>query len=72
MVAFDVIRRRGAFEPDAEATRRVVKRAADEGLILLSCGTHGATIRILVPLTASDEIVDEGLNLLQRALAEPV
>ena len=68
MVAFDILKDRGSNEPDAEATRRVTRLAHENGLILLSCGTSSNTIRILVPLTASDEIVDEGLGILARAL----
>jgi 4-aminobutyrate aminotransferase/(S)-3-amino-2-methylpropionate transaminase len=68
MIAFDIVKIRGTQEPDAEATRRVTQRAADLGLILLSCGINLNTIRILVPLTASDAIIDEGLGLLERSL----
>lgn len=68
MVAFDIARERGSYEPDAASTKRVTAKAAEEGLVLLSCGTSASTIRILVPLTASDEIVDEGLDRLERAL----
>ena len=49
-------------------TKRVVRRACELGLILLSCGIYANTIRILVPLTASDAIIDEGLDLLEAAL----
>ncbi|MBM6595097.1 4-aminobutyrate--2-oxoglutarate transaminase [Microvirga pudoricolor] len=69
MVAFDIVKDRGGDEPDAAATRRVTQRAYENGLILLSCGTNANTIRILVPLTASDAIVDEGLEMLEQALA---
>jgi 4-aminobutyrate aminotransferase/(S)-3-amino-2-methylpropionate transaminase len=51
-----------------EATKRVTQRAYENGLIVLACGTTANTIRILVPLTASDEIVDEGLAILEAAL----
>jgi len=50
--------------PDAALTQAVVKAAAQAGLILLSCGTHGNVIRVLVPLTASDALLDEGLAIL--------
>jgi 4-aminobutyrate aminotransferase/(S)-3-amino-2-methylpropionate transaminase len=70
MIAFDVVKERGSQEPDAEATRRVVARACDKGLVLLSCGVYANTIRILVPLTASDAIVREGLDLLEDALMD--
>ncbi|MDB5511115.1 MAG: gabT [Enterovirga sp.] len=68
MIAFDIMGRRGTEEPDPEATKRVIARACERGLIVLSCGTTANTIRILVPLTASDEIVDEGLGILEAAL----
>ncbi|MFS8038659.1 4-aminobutyrate--2-oxoglutarate transaminase [Xanthobacter sp. AM11] len=69
MVAFDVLKQRGGGEPDAEATRRVTRRAYENGLILLSCGTNANTIRILCPLTISDDLLDEGLGILEGALA---
>lgn len=68
MIAFDILKHRGTTEPDAEATLRVTRRAYENGLIILSCGTTASTIRILVPLTASDEIVDEGLAILETSL----
>jgi 4-aminobutyrate aminotransferase/(S)-3-amino-2-methylpropionate transaminase len=68
MVAFDIVKARGSDEPDAEATKRVVQRAAELGLILLSCGVNANTIRILTPLTAPDAILDEGLEKLEAAM----
>jgi 4-aminobutyrate aminotransferase/(S)-3-amino-2-methylpropionate transaminase len=69
MIAFDVVKDRASQEPDSEGTKSVTRRAYENGLILLSCGTNANTIRILVPLTASDEIVDEGLEIIERSLA---
>ena len=66
MIGFDVLGPGGGFDP-AE-TKAVCARALAAGLILLSCGTKGEAIRILVPLTASDAIVDEGLDMLESAL----
>jgi 4-aminobutyrate aminotransferase/(S)-3-amino-2-methylpropionate transaminase len=69
MVAFDIVKSRGATEPDADATKRVTHAALAEGLILISCGVHGNTIRLLNPLTISDTVLDEGLDKLGKALA---
>ena len=69
MIAFDIVKERGGEVPDAEMTKKVTARAADEGLILLSCGTNFNTVRILVPLTAEDNIIDEGLDKLELALS---
>ncbi len=68
MIAFDILKADGSAEPDAAATKRVTQRAVENGLVLLSCGVHANTIRILVPLTASDAIVDEGLAALEKSL----
>ncbi|HTZ70447.1 MAG TPA: 4-aminobutyrate--2-oxoglutarate transaminase [Acetobacteraceae bacterium] len=69
MVGFEIFRERGGTEPDAEATKRVTARAVEEGLILLSCGVFQNAIRVLVPLTVEDSILEEGLDKLERALA---
>ena len=58
----------GESNTNAVATKRVVAKATELGLILLSCGVNANTIRILTPLTAPDAVVDEGLNLLEAAL----
>lgn len=42
--------------------------AMHRGLVILTCGTYGNVVRILVPLTASDELIDEGLNMVSDAL----
>ena len=68
MVAFDIVKKRGGDEPDADATRRVTQAAIADGLVLLSCGVHANTIRILVPLTVEDDVLDEGLAKLEKAL----
>jgi len=68
MVAFDIVTRRGTNTPDAETTKRVVQAALGHGLVLLSCGVFGNTIRLLCPLTISDAQLKEGLDLLERAL----
>ncbi len=69
MVGFEIFKDRGGTEPDADATKRVTTRALQEGLILLSCGVFSNVIRILVPLTVEDEILESGLAKLERALA---
>lgn len=69
MVAFDLLAARGSDEPDGAAAKRVTARALELGLVLLSCGIHGETIRLLMPLTASDALIDEGMAILEKALS---
>lgn len=40
-----------------------------EGLILLTCGSQGATVRVLVPLTIADADLDAGLTILTDLIA---
>ncbi len=67
MVAFDLVVSRGGREPLGEASKLAAKALAG-GLLLLSCGIHGETIRLLYPLTISDALLDEGLDVLEEAL----
>ena len=70
MVAMELVKNRDPHAPDADLTKALTKRAAETGLVLLSCGLYGNVIRFLVPLTASDEIVREGLGIVAESLRE--
>ncbi len=54
--------------PSAEHARRVQQRALEQGLILLTCGTHGNVIRFLYPLTIPQAQFDAALAVLTDAL----
>jgi len=68
MVAMELIENGDPHAPATELTKRLVSEAARRGLILLSCGSYANIIRVLVPLTASDAIVDEGMSILEASL----
>jgi 4-aminobutyrate aminotransferase / (S)-3-amino-2-methylpropionate transaminase / 5-aminovalerate transaminase len=63
MLAFELA------EQTPDRAKAVVGAAFDRGLILLSCGLYGNVIRLLPPLTITAEELDEGLALLEEALA---
>jgi 4-aminobutyrate aminotransferase/(S)-3-amino-2-methylpropionate transaminase len=69
MVAIELFKGGDLHQPDAELAKAVVAEGAKRGLVLLSCGVYGNVIRILVPLTASDAILDEGMAILGDTLA---
>jgi 4-aminobutyrate aminotransferase / (S)-3-amino-2-methylpropionate transaminase / 5-aminovalerate transaminase len=56
-------------EPTPALAQRVTAAAFEQGLLLLSCGLHGNVLRLLPPLTVSDDELDEGLAALEAALA---
>jgi 4-aminobutyrate aminotransferase/(S)-3-amino-2-methylpropionate transaminase len=57
-------------EQTPERASRVTATARERGLVLLSCGMYGNVIRILVPLTIDDELLERGLGLLEEALGD--
>jgi 4-aminobutyrate aminotransferase/(S)-3-amino-2-methylpropionate transaminase len=70
MIAFELCESGDPKRPATELTRRLTARARELGLILLSCGVHGNVVRILVPITAEDAVIDEGLAILTQAAGE--
>jgi len=57
-------------EPTPEAAKATTAAAFEKGLLLLACGLDGNVIRLLPPLTASDEELERGLGLLEEALGD--
>ncbi|HEY5810855.1 MAG TPA: 4-aminobutyrate--2-oxoglutarate transaminase, partial [Povalibacter sp.] len=72
MVAMELVKNGDAHSPDADLAKALVQRAGQNGLILLSCGVYSNVIRFLMPLTATDAIINEGLQILERSLREVV
>jgi 4-aminobutyrate aminotransferase / (S)-3-amino-2-methylpropionate transaminase / 5-aminovalerate transaminase len=72
MTAFEIFTDRLGTVPDPAMTKLMTTRALADGLLLLSCGNFGNVIRILVPLTIPDAILDEGLDKLALALSVQV
>ena len=59
-------------EKSGEVSKDVTTNAREQGLLLLSCGLYGNVIRLLPPLTATDEELERGLSILERSLPAPV
>jgi 4-aminobutyrate aminotransferase len=72
MCAIELVKDTASGEPAPQLTQTLMKVANKNGLILLSCGTYGNVIRFLVPLTASDDLVREGMDIFETSLSEAV
>jgi len=66
MIAIELVRP-GMIEPDAAAATKVAKACHAAGLILLTCGTYGNVLRFLPPLVIGDELLADGLGVLDAA-----
>ena len=69
MIAVELVKS-GTIEPDADLTRALCAGAHAAGVIVLSCGTFGNVLRFLPPLTISDELLEEGLDVLALVLKD--
>ena len=54
-----------------DVTKAVTTKARENGLLLLSCGLDGNVIRLLPPLTATDEELERGLDILAATVETP-
>jgi len=68
MIAVELVEDGDVAKPAADLTKTVVGTAYENGLVLLSCGVNGNVVRFLPALTISDELIDEGLDILESCL----
>jgi 4-aminobutyrate aminotransferase / (S)-3-amino-2-methylpropionate transaminase / 5-aminovalerate transaminase len=68
MIAVEFVKPESA-EPDAKLTNALAAAAHAAGVIVLTAGTFGNVVRFLPPLTISDELLIEGLDVLTGLLA---
>ncbi len=59
----------GSKAPNAAVTSAIAKFSADNGVLILTCGTYGNVIRFLPALSITDELLREGLQIVADALA---
>jgi 4-aminobutyrate aminotransferase / (S)-3-amino-2-methylpropionate transaminase / 5-aminovalerate transaminase len=59
----------GTLEPDPAATGKVAKACHAAGVVVLTCGTFGNVLRFLPPLVIGEDLLEEGLSILEDAFA---
>jgi 4-aminobutyrate aminotransferase/(S)-3-amino-2-methylpropionate transaminase len=72
MLAIELVSDLEHKTPDAGLTGRVNQACHAQGLVTLTCGTFGNVFRFLPPLSISDELLEEGLDILEEAFAQSV
>ncbi len=70
MLAIELVRDRSSKEPAVEETSRTVALARERGLLLMAAGIYSNVIRVLVPLVADAQDLDEGFAILEESLAD--
>lgn len=70
MRAVELVKDRKTKEPNKELAGAITKECYQNGLIALSAGTYGNVLRLLVPITISKTELEEGLAVLEKAIAK--
>ena len=65
----EFVKDRDTREPDADLTLKIIKDAVAHGLILIRAGLYSNCIRLLPPIVITDEQLEEGLGVLEAAIA---
>jgi 4-aminobutyrate aminotransferase/(S)-3-amino-2-methylpropionate transaminase len=68
MIAVELVHR-DTSDPDPQFTTAVAKAAREQGVIVLTCGTFGNVLRFLPPLAISNELLNDGLDVLADAFS---
>ena len=66
MIAVELVKP-GTKDPDADLTGRIAKACHAQGLIVLTCGTYGNVLRFLPPLVIGEDLLNEGLDIIEAA-----
>jgi len=69
MQAMELVRSKSTRQPADEETKHVAQYCYEHGLVLITAGSYGNVIRLLMPLIITDSQMDEALDVLEAALA---
>ena len=55
-------------QPDPGSASRAQQKAAERGLLLLTCGPFGNVVRMIPPLVVTEEQVEDGVGIWTTAV----
>jgi 4-aminobutyrate aminotransferase/(S)-3-amino-2-methylpropionate transaminase len=70
MMAFELVKSKDPFSPDAELCRKLIGYCADNNLILISAGLNANIVRVLSPLVIEEKLLNKGLDIIENGLDE--
>ncbi|MEZ2323016.1 4-aminobutyrate--2-oxoglutarate transaminase [Bacillus tropicus] len=70
MTAIELVKDKGTKEPASEEVKAIMKETHSKGVITISAGIYSNVLRFLPPLVITDEQLEEGLTILEAAIAK--
>jgi 4-aminobutyrate aminotransferase / (S)-3-amino-2-methylpropionate transaminase / 5-aminovalerate transaminase len=68
MMAFELVKNKDPFQPDAMLCKRLISYCAEHGLIVINAGLNGNIIRVLSPLVIESSLLEKGLDIIEAGL----
>lgn len=72
MIGIEFVKNKETKEPAPELTAAIIQNCAKDGLMVEGAGTYGNVIRFLAPLVMTDEQLEAGLDIFEKAIAESI
>jgi 4-aminobutyrate aminotransferase/(S)-3-amino-2-methylpropionate transaminase len=69
MRGLEIVKDRATKEPDAAGAAALARHCYEHGVVLLTGGTHGNVVRVLVPLVIEGDELAEGLGVIEEGLS---
>ena len=70
MVALEFVADGDPFQPDPAFAQTIIDRCREQGLLVIKCGVHRSTVRLLAPLNTPTDIANEALAILRNAISQ--
>ncbi|MBC7870099.1 MAG: 4-aminobutyrate--2-oxoglutarate transaminase [Chitinophagaceae bacterium] len=70
MVAMELVNDPQSKDPAPQMTTNIINAARENGLLMLKAGLYNNVIRVLVPLVATQQDIDQAMNALEHSLAQ--
>ncbi|MFO7311523.1 MAG: 4-aminobutyrate--2-oxoglutarate transaminase [Bacillota bacterium] len=70
MIGLEIVKDKESKQPDGQLTQRIVRRAWENGAIVLQAGLDGNVLRFPVPLVITDEQLNRGLDILEQSMQQ--
>jgi len=67
--AMGLVKDRGTKAPAKAATSRLIEECYQQGVVVMKAGTYNNVIRFLPPLTIDQDLLSEGLDIVDKSLA---
>jgi len=68
MMAFELVEDKESKKPATDLTTKLASYCRENKLSMITAGTYSNVVRILVPFTVSDDILERGLDIIEKGL----